>query len=399
MEYSLFITFSLFACYLLMQLYLSTMQIGYIAAKRFEQPILLSSHDYQKAALYAMTKERITMIGFFIEAVLFFFWFAYGLHALQTLVPSSLTQSVIVINAIILLHTLFQLPLEYVQKQIIDKKMGFSQSSSSLFFKDSLKKIVITFIVVTLLVTIADLIIQSHPLWWFFLFVVLFTLYTIVSLFGVSLFILPFNTLKPLEDGELKTKISHLLHVSGFHNNGIFVMDASKRDTRLNAFFAGSGKAKKVVLYDTLLNKLSDDEILAVLGHELGHFQGKHIYQLLALMGILLASTLAIIGNIPLNFFEHFHLMPTSSNYLALLTLFVLPVVSFWFMPLINFIARRNEFEADHHSKILVSGQALSDALIKLVSENKSFPYTHPLYALFYHTHPLVTERLEHLKN
>jgi len=183
---------------------------------------------------------------------------------------------------------------------------------------------------------------------------------------------------------------------TGFKSSGVFISDASKRDARLNAYFGGLGKTKRVVLFDTLLQKLTPNELLAVLGHELGHFQHGDIYKNIALMGGMLFAMFALFGNLPDTLYMELGVQKSAANMMILFML-VMPLLSFVMMPLMGIVSRHNEYEADRTGADLGGKIFLSEALKKLVSENKSFPLSHPIYIFFYYTHPPVLERLREL--
>ncbi|NPA87436.1 MAG: M48 family metallopeptidase, partial [Epsilonproteobacteria bacterium] len=207
-----------------------------------------------------------------------------------------------------------------------------------------------------------------------------------------------FNKFTPLEDEELKDAIEEMMAKVGFKSSGIYVMDASKRDTRLNAYFAGFGNTKRVVLFDTLLKKLSKDEILAVLGHELGHFKHKDIFKNIAVVGVMLFVIFAIFGNLPDTLFKELMIPKCGANIIILAMLFS-EVIFFVLQPFVNLVSRHNEFSADEMGSELVSKKDLANALKKLVSENKHFPKVSKLYSFIYYSHPPILERLEKLED
>ncbi len=182
----------------------------------------------------------------------------------------------------------------------------------------------------------------------------------------------------------------------GLKSDGIFVMDASRRDNRLNAYFGGLGKSKRVVLFDTLLDKLTNRELLAVLGHELGHFSHKDIWKNIAMMGVLLFVAFFLLGNLPDELFFEMGVTPTAGVKLAMMSL-LLSLIGFVFTPIMSFVSRHNEYRADEFGSNMGGKDNLVSALIKLVDENKSFPKSHPLVVFFYYTHPPILERLKAL--
>jgi STE24 endopeptidase len=208
-----------------------------------------------------------------------------------------------------------------------------------------------------------------------------------------------FDKLTPLSDEDLDEKIKELMEKTGFVSSGVFVSDASKRDARLNAYFGGFGKAKRVVLFDTLIEKLTTKELLAVLGHELGHFAHGDIYKNIGLVGFMLFAMFGIFGNLPEGLYLEMGLSSEPYVVMILLMLFM-PVLGFVMMPIMGIVSRHNEYAADKMGSELggPSGAIeLANALRKLVTENKSFPLSHPLYIFFHYTHPPVIERLKEL--
>jgi len=205
-----------------------------------------------------------------------------------------------------------------------------------------------------------------------------------------------FNKFTPIEEGELKEEISKLMEQVGLKNDGIFIMDASKRDSRLNAFFGGLGKSKRVVLFDTLIEKLNTKELLAVLGHELGHFTHGDIWKNIGLMGLLLFIAFYLFGHLPDALFLEMGVTPNAGVKIAMLML-LLPLLSFLFTPFMSAVSRHNEYAADEFGSQMGGKENLVSALMKLVTENKSFPKSHPLVIFFYYTHPPVLERLKEL--
>jgi STE24 endopeptidase len=205
-----------------------------------------------------------------------------------------------------------------------------------------------------------------------------------------------FNKFTPLEDGDLKESIKKMMSEVGLSSDGIFVMDASKRDTRLNAYFGGLGKSKRVVLFDTLLEKLTNQELLAVLGHELGHYSHKDIWKNIGMMGGFLFVAFYIFGHLPESLFTEIGIVPTGGAVLAIIIL-LLPVLSFIYTPIMSIISRHNEYEADKFGSKIGGKNNLVSALLKLVKENKSFPKSDPIYSKFYYSHPPIIERLKAL--
>jgi STE24 endopeptidase len=304
--------------------------------------------------------------------------------------------AVLGVLAFILLNALISLPFAYYEKFVLDAKFGFNRSSKTLFIKDTLISAILTVIFGTLIVWVIYLIISSTELWWLWSFGFIFVMIVLLNMFFPTLRALFFDKLTPLEDEELNRQIGALMDKTGFKSSGVFISDASKRDARLNAYFGGLGKTKRVVLFDTLLQKLTPNELLAVLGHELGHFQHGDIYKNIALVGGMLFAMFALFGNLPDSIYMEIGIQKNAANMMILFML-AMPLLGFVMMPIMGIVSRHNEYEADKTGADLGGKLFLSEALKKLVSENKSFPLSHPIYIFFYYTHPPVLERLREL--
>jgi STE24 endopeptidase len=295
-----------------------------------------------------------------------------------------------------MLNALVSLPFEVYQKFVLDEEYGFNKSTVKLYVIDTLKSSAMMLIIGGLVVWGVSSIMLNVEMWWLYSFVFIFGVIMLVNMFFPTIRALFFDKVTPLEDGTLKESIEEMMKKTGFVSSGIFVSDASKRDARLNAYFGGMGKTKRVVLFDTLIEKLSAKELLAVLGHELGHFAHGDIYKNMGLMGLLLFAMFAIFGNLNEGLFLELGVNAHPGVIIVLFLLFM-PVLGFVMMPLMGIVSRHNEFEADKTGAELGGREHLASALQKLVTENKSFPLSHPLYIFFHYTHPPVMERLKEL--
>lgn len=303
---------------------------------------------------------------------------------------------------------IMDIPFDLIQEFKIEKSFGFSNMTFRLWLTDQIKGIAMSLVLsaVLLAAMIGILVLFPHG-WWIFLTAVLFA-FTFVMQILYPLVIAPvFNKFVPLEDGELKTRITELMQNLGFKSIGIFVMDASKRSGHSNAYFGGIGKSKRIVLYDTLIKQLTTDELVAVLGHELGHYKLHHIVRRfcvlipveLVLMFILYKiaqSTLIYTG-------FGFALAGIKVESVQFIGLFLANLVagslSEIFSPLINFSSRKDEFAADRFSAELTKHpEHLVSALIKLNSENLSELFPPKLYVAWNYNHPTLVERAEALK-
>jgi STE24 endopeptidase len=299
----------------------------------------------------------------------------------------------------LVINSILSLPFGYYEKFVLDEKFGFNKSTMKQWIKDTLISFVMTLIFGSLVVWGIYAIISTFEMWWLWSFVFIFAVIILINMLYPTFRAMFFDKLTPLQNEELDAQIKDLMDRTGFVSSGVFVSDASKRDARLNAYFGGFGKAKRVVLYDTLIEKLTAKELLAVLGHELGHFAHGDIYKNIAMVGGMLFAMFAIFGNLPSSLYNE--LGVTNSPYIVMILLLLfMPVLGFLMMPIMGIVSRRNEYAADRMgSELGGAGGAieLANALKKLVNENRSFPLSHPLYIFFHYTHPPVLERLKEL--
>jgi STE24 endopeptidase len=288
------------------------------------------------------------------------------------------------------------LPFSLYSTFKLDKEYGFSNMTSGLYIKDTLKSGALFLIFGSGAIAGSSWIIESFESWWIYGFIFIFSIIILINMLYPLIRDKMFDKFSPLEDQELSNKINKLLEDVGFKSSGVFSVDASKRDNRLNAYFGGLGSTKRVVLFDTLIEKLTHNELLAVLGHELGHFKNGDILKNIGIMGFVMFVFFAIFGNLPDELFLQLHL---NNKPYAIILVFMMfsPILSFFLMPLISAMSRHNEYAADEFGSNLSSKEDLINALLKLANENKSFPLSHPLYIFFFYSHPPLVERLKEL--
>ena len=392
---------ALYTLYLIVSLYTSVMQIGFINQAKRKSALLLSPSEYLKAGNYAVEKEKLSIVNSFVDYLLFIAWIGFGIAYLEKsfFMENEAMMSVAIVMGFVLINAFISLPFSYYEKFVLDQKYGFNKSSVNLFIKDTLITFIMTLVLGSLVVWGIYAIMTALELWWLWSFAFLFGVVLLINMFFPTVRALFFDKVTPLENEELKEEIQTLMEKTGFVSSGVFVSDASKRDARLNAYFGGLGKSKRVILFDTLIEKLTTRELLAVLGHELGHFAHGDIYKNIAMVGVMLFGMFALFGNLPESLYMELGLSESPHIVMILLLLFM-PVLGFIMMPIMGIVSRHNEYEADKMGSELagVAGEIeLANALQKLVTENKSFPLSHPVYIFFHYTHPPVLERLKAL--
>ncbi len=384
--------------YILAKVYISVMEIGYVAREKTNTPVILLPSNYVKAANYKIASERMSILSDLIDYAMFLFWIGFGLKWLDTQIniDDMALKSVVYILSFLFINYLISLPFSIYKTFYLDKKYGFSNMTLKLFIIDNLKAIVLTAIFGGALIWLIAKIIINFDNWWLYGFITVFIVILFINAIYPTLIAPIFNKFTLLKDEKLKNAIEDLMQKAGLKANGVYTIDASKRDNRLNAYFGGLGKSKRVVLFDTLIKKLNQNELLAVLGHELGHFKHKDIIKNIIMMGFLMFIMFFIFGNLPQELFNAIGVMKAPYSIMAIFLIFS-PIISFIFMPLFGLVSRANEYAADKYGAECEDEVALANALEKLANENKSFPKSHPIYIFFYYTHPPLVERLKRL--
>ncbi|KLE09649.1 M48 family metallopeptidase [Aliarcobacter butzleri] len=387
-----------FCIYFAFNIYTSFMQIGFIKDARNLKAIILDSNKYLEAADYAIEKEKLALASTFYDFVLFILWIGFGLSYLDSLVQidSYWLKAIVFVDLFIIINWILTLPFELYSTFKLNKKYEFSNITPALFIKDTIKTGVLFLVFGSAVIAGISFIINNFPSWWIFGFVFIFAVIILINMLYPVIRDKMFDKFEKLKDKELEEKIEKLLDEVGFKSSGVFSVDASKRDNRLNAYFGGLGSTKRVVLFDTLVEKLTHNELLAVLGHELGHFKNGDILKNIGIMGFVMFVFFAIFGNLSDELFLGLNLQ---NEPYAIITVFLIfsPILSFFLMPLISLISRHNEYAADSFGSNLATKEDLVTALLKLANENKSFPLSHPLYIFFYYSHPPLIERFKEL--
>lgn len=387
-----------YCLYFALNIYTSFMQVGYVKNARNLEPIILDGSKYHEAANYSIEKEKLSIVSSFYDFIIFFMWIGFGLSFLDSLVTieQAWLKAVVFVDLFIIINWVLTLPFDLYKTFKLDKKYGFSNMTSSLFIKDTIKTGILFLLFGSIVIAGISLIIENLPSWWIWGFAFIFAVIIIINMVYPLVRDKMFDKFEPLKDKELESKIERLLDEVGFKSSGVFSVDASKRDNRLNAYFGGLGSTKRVVLFDTLVEKLTHNELLAVLGHELGHFKNGDILKNIGIMGVVMFIFFAIFGNLPEELFLGLSLNQEPATIIAIFMIFS-PILSFFLMPLISLISRHNEYAADEFGSNLQSKNDLVNALLKLANENKSFPLSHPIYIFFYYSHPPLVERFKEL--
>ena len=387
-----------YCLYFAVNLYTSFMQIGFVKNAVKLKPIILDSNRYIEAGNYSIQKEKLSIVSSFYDFILFIVWIGFGLNFLDSIiaVESYILKAIVFVNLFIIINWLLTLPFDIYTSFVLNKKYGFSNITPKLFIQDIVKTGFLFLLFGSIIIAVVSYIINSFSTWWIYGFIFIFAVIILINMFYPVIRDKMYDKFEKLKDKELEEKIEKLLDEVGFKSSGIFSVDASKRDNRLNAYFGGLGSTKRVVLFDTLIKKLNHNELLAVLGHELGHFKNGDILKNIGIMGIFMFIFFSIFGNLPQELFLGLNLNQEAYSIIVVFLIFS-PVLSFFLMPLISMISRHNEYAADEFGSNLASKNDLVNALLKLANENKSFPLSHPLYIFFYYSHPPLVQRFKEL--
>lgn len=394
----------------LVRLWLSRRHIAHVTQNSAQVPpafagsIDLNAH--QKAAQYTVAKSKLVMLEIVVQGlVLLAFTLGGGLQAIDSVWQNWLSQYEILRGALVICSALFissliDLPFEYYKTFVVDEKFGFNKMTPKMFFNDLIKHSIVGIVLGAPLLFAALWLMQSAgSYWWFYLWLV-WSAFNLTMLALYPTFIAPlFNKFSPLQDVNLKARVETLLTKCGFKSQGLFVMDGSARSSHGNAYFTGFGASKRVVFFDTLLERLNVDEIEAVLAHELGHFKHHHVVKRIIMMFVMSFLGLALLGwliNQP--WFYNGLGVNTTSTYMALiLFLMVSPVFLFILRPIMASYSRKNEFEADEYAAKHAEAKYLIDALVKLYRDNASTLTPDPLHSAFYDSHPPASIRIAKL--
>ena len=405
----LFLAF--FAVSLLIKFWLAHRHISHIQQHRNAVPEAFSEkisiEDHRKAADYTTTKVRFGRWPLIYDALLLLAWtFGGGLELLdqnwRQLEMDPVYTGIAVILSLMLIASLLELPFSIYSTFVIEERFGFNRTTAKTFIIDIFKGMLLALLLgMPLIWVVLWLMEKSGELWWLYAWVV-WTGFSLFIAWAYPTWIAPiFNKFTPLEEGETLNRINSLLKRCGFNSKGIFVIDGSKRSSHGNAYFAGFGKNKRIVFFDTLLNSLDNDELEAVLAHELGHFKRKHI-----LKGMLLTITTTLLGLWVLawimqhDWFYNSLGVSTASTYMALILFsLVVPVFTFLLHPLMSMFSRKNEFEADAFAAEQADANNLIKALVNLYKENASTLTPDPLYSAVYDSHPPAPVRIAHLNS
>ncbi|ETD73076.1 peptidase M48 [Pelistega indica] len=397
------------------QLWLSFRQVRYVSLNQdkvpaeFQETISLQSH--QRAAKYTIARQRLRMWEILLEAVVLIGFTLFGgltwLNSfLAEMISSPIWYQVALVIAVFAISSLLSLPFSLYNTFVLEESFGFNRMTVKLFIADFIKSTLLGLIIgIPLLYGLFVFLDNFYtPYWWIWVWAA-FSVLSLLLMFIVPKFIMPlFNKFTPLDNPDIQQRINHLAQRTDFGLDGLYVMDGSKRSAHGNAYFTGFGKHRRIVFFDTLLNKLTPPEIEAVLAHELGHFKHKHIIKRIILSFTMSFIFFAVLGYLidKTWFYAGLGVFPGISQPIfgIALVLFslILPVFTFLYTPISSFFSRKDEFEADRFAVKQTNADNLVSALVKLYNDNASTLTPDPLHSMFYDSHPPASIRIQHLK-
>jgi STE24 endopeptidase len=373
----------------------------------FAHTIGLAAH--QKAADYTAARVRLHSVTVLVGAVVVLGWTLLGgLDVLNTWVKGltldrfgSLSYQLALLGAFFAIGALIDVPASLHRTFVLEQRFGFNRTSAKLWLLDGLKGMVVGVVVgAPLAALILVLMREAGSLWWLWAWGALMAFQLTLLVLYPTLIAPLFNRFSPLADATLEQRVQGLMQRCGFRAKGLFVMDGSRRSAHGNAYFTGLGASKRVVFFDTLLARLTHDEVEAVLAHELGHFHHKHIVKRMVLMGVIALAVFALLGWLSSRtwFYTGLGVDPNlgaPNDALALiLMMLALPPLFFFVGPVLSRGLRRAEFEADAYAKQQSSANHLTSALLKLYEDNAGTLTPDPVYVAFYASHPPAVQRL-----
>ncbi len=386
-------------------------QIRHVGACRDEVPAAFAGtiglQAHQRAADYTCARMRLSLVATVVGALLtVVLTLGGGLQALHSawagvLAAGGIAHGVALLATLSVIGWIVDLPAVLYRTFVIEKRFGFNRMTPALFIADALKEAVLGAAIGLPLIALVLWLMQAMGTFWWLWVWAFWLVFNVLVMLIWPTFIAPlFNKFTPLADQDLKARVEALLARCGFQSKGLFVMDGSRRSAHGNAYFTGFGAAKRIVFFDTLLDKLSPEEVEAVLAHELGHFRHRHILKRMALLAPATLAMLALLGWLMQQGWFFAGLGAHAADTATALALFFLVLPSFTFMlsPVASHWSRVHEYEADAYAAQQTRAADLVAALVKLYRDNASTLTPDPLYSRFFDSHPPAALRVARLQ-
>ena len=394
--------------------YLFNLILGLLNYNSFDRSIpknlkgIYDEKEYINSQEYNKSNFRFGLFTSTINFLALFCIFKFGLlgvldSLLRNYSPENeISLSLLFFAFVFFINDIISIPFQLYKIFVIEEKFGFNKMNLQTFIVDKFKSYILVLILGGILLCILLILIMLYPSNFWIYFWIVISLFTVfINMFYTSLIVPLFNKLIPLESGELRNKISNYAKKVNFPLTNIFVINGSKRSSKANAYFSGLGRAKKIVLFDTLIKNHTDDELVSVLAHEVGHYKKNHVYLNLIISIIISGIMLFILSKFLFNSqvsyalggeisFRHFEIFAFSIIYTPISTFLGI---------LMNIKSRKNEFEADNYACKTFNKESLITALKKLSKDNLTNLTPHPFYVFINYSHPPLHTRIEAMKN
>lgn len=371
----------------------------------------IQQEEYEKSVQYTLARGRFETVSACYSGALTLLVLFGGVlpfcdhlarHWGSFLPPQAHATGILFCLFIGLFFMVMNLPVELYTTFVLEERFGFNKTNPKTFFLDKIKGLLLgVLLAVPFLFGVLWLMQASGFFWWIWVFCFIFG-FQFLLMIAYPVLIAPlFNKFEPLPENQLREAIAELADHVGLETSGIFRMDGSKRSGHSNAYFTGLGKAKRIVLFDTLLSQLNKEQLLAVLAHEMGHYRKKHV-----LKGLLLSAVFLLLGLFLLSYLIHYPPMfqafglaePTHYGALIIFSLISGPF-TFWLGPLMNYVSRKHEYEADRFATdLLKDGTPLEESLVQLTVKNLGNLTPHPWYSAYHYSHPSTVERVDAIR-
>lgn len=372
---------------------------------------LVSSETFEKSIDYTLARSKFGHFVAVYSAILTLFFLLSGMIIPTVSMVGQMMQEKKVLGGLIgdrgagvvalltffLINALLKLPLQLYSTFVLEEKFGFNKTTALTFVLDRIKGAIVGLVLgVPFLWVLMWLVTGAGEWWWLYAAAFVVAVQFVMMVIG-PMFIMPlFNKFRPLPEGELKSELEALSQRCNFAVSGLYEMDGSKRSAHSNAFFAGLGKARRIVLFDTLIKQLSVKELAAVLAHEIGHYKLKHIPKSLAISVLLTFTGFFVLGQMidwdPM--YQAFGVGLKSEDKGLLIFFLTSGSFLFWLSPLFSALSRKHEYEADAYAKAQTAAEPMGGALLKLSEKNLSNYAPHPWYSAWHYSHPTLLERL-----
>lgn len=393
------------------QIWLSIRHMRHVRDRRSRVPAEFSStiplEAHQKAAAYTISKSRLGILEMLFGMVIVMAYTIGGLlqkiSDLCAAVAASTTyvHGLLLVACVLTIGIIADLPVGLYRTFGIEARYGFNKTKLFMYFADMGKQLTLgTAIGAPLLLLVLWVTDQMGEYWWLWVWLIWIGFNLLILMVYPTLIAPIFNKFTPLTDESLRHRIDNLVHRCGFESKGVYVMDGSRRSSHGNAYFTGFGSNRRIVLFDTLIARLSTAELEAVLAHELGHFAKRHVLKRIAMIfagSLVLLSILGALRNMPW-FYSAFDIDTTSTAMTLVLFFLVLPPFMFLIQPLASLYSRKQEYEADAYAVLHSNSSDLIHALVKLYKDNASTLTPDPLYSAFHDSHPPASLRIARLR-